>query len=111
MGGLGLWTVYTAGAYGVIGFAAGAWGEKIVGFARKAGFAIGATLFFDGVTAFLFGMQFNQPLGVTIVGQIPFTAMHLAGNLFFVFLVSPLVAKYLVEDASNAPVFFGAGLK
>ena len=103
-GRLGWWTVYTAGAYGVIGFIAGVWGKNLVGFTRTAGFTVAATLFFDATTAFLFGMQFNQPLAVTFAGQVPFTAMHLAGNLFFVLAVSPLVSRFLVQDYAPAAV-------
>jgi len=100
VGRVGYWTVYTALAYGIVGYAAGAW------FARKkevrgreyAEFALFATIFYDAVTALAFGMQFGQSLEATITGQIPFTAYHLLGNLILAYFVSPVLYKWVVAN-------------
>ncbi|MFA6048705.1 MAG: hypothetical protein WC792_02020 [Candidatus Micrarchaeia archaeon] len=103
MGKVGLWTAYAALAYGAIGFAAseyfsaaGAKGK----ISRKhyVGFAIIGTLFYDAVTAFLFGLQFNQPLAITFAGQLPFTAYHLLGNIAFAALLSPAIQAWVFEN-------------
>ncbi len=108
-GRLGLWTVYTAVTYGVVGWLAAVYLQRVSRVGRKhfVGFAIVGTLFYDAVTAFFFGLQFNQTLAQTLVGQIPFTLMHLAGSITLAALVSPLLYKYFVADenvfAFNAP--------
>ncbi len=89
---LGLWTLYTVGAYAVVGYAAGGFFAN-----RKPGrkdflaFSVAGTLFFDAVTALLFGWQFGQTLELTVLGQIPFTASHLLGNAAFALLASPAI--------------------
>ncbi len=99
---LGLWTLYTALAYAAVGFAAGWFFE-----ARKANrknfllFSVAGTLFFDVVTALLFGLQFHQPLALTIAGQIPFTLYHLAGNAAMALLLSPAVLWVLEKTPSE----------
>ena len=100
---LGLWTLYTAGAYAVIGFAAGRFFET-----RKSNrknflaFAVAGTLFFDVATALLFGWQFRQPLELTLLGQIPFTASHLLSNAAAALLLSPAIAWALDKTPSPA---------
>jgi hypothetical protein len=52
-------------------------------------------------------LQFNQTLAQTLVGQIPFTLMHLAGSVTLAALFTPLLYKHFVADenvfAFNAP--------
>ncbi|MFQ5406411.1 MAG: hypothetical protein ACE5DI_04620 [Candidatus Micrarchaeia archaeon] len=95
----GLWTIYTALAYGAIGAAATSFFKKPkTSRARYVGLALTGTLFYDAVTAYFFGLQFNQPLLVTIMGQIPFTFYHLIGNIALVGLFSPLVEKHVMNN-------------
>ncbi len=99
-GRLGWWTLYCAIFYGAIGYAAGKY------FANKTtrkmlhylGFGIIGTLFYDATTALAFGFQFGQPLGMTIIGQIPFTIYHLVGNMAFILVLTPAVNKLIVEN-------------
>jgi hypothetical protein len=69
-----------------------------VGRKHFVGFAVVGTLLYDLATALLFGFQFGQTLEATLLGQIPFTAYHLLGNVVFAAVFSPLVSKYVVEN-------------
>ncbi|MFH1056835.1 MAG: DUF6580 family putative transport protein [Candidatus Micrarchaeota archaeon] len=102
---IGLWTVYTGITYAAVGFAAGRFFEK-----RKADrknllvFSIAGTLAFDLVTALAFGWQFNQTLAATILGQVPFTAVHLLGNAAYALLASPAIL-WALEKTSVKQIF------
>ncbi len=105
-GTIGLWTVLTSFSYGIIGIASGCYFKN-----RKAtrgqfvGFALVATLFFDGVTGLLTGpLFFDQPFMAALVGQIPFTAMHLLGNVTFAAVLSPGIYNFLVRKRRTEPV-------
>ncbi|MFH1258011.1 MAG: hypothetical protein V1658_03670, partial [Candidatus Micrarchaeota archaeon] len=97
-GRLGMWTIYCAIAYGAIGFAAGKYfaNKKTHKMRYYLGFGVIGTIFYDAVTALLFGFQFGQPLAVTIAGQIPFTLYHLMGNMAMIAILSPLVTMAIV---------------
>ena len=108
-GRVGLWTLYTSLAYGLVGF--GAWfflhGRELK-IRHFIGYSVAGVLFFDLVTALLFGLQFGQTLQNTLVGQIPFTLNHLAGALFFSLTITPVAWGFLFKQeepvvlASNA---------
>ena len=85
-GTLGKWTMLTSASYGVVGYAS-AYYFKNREPSRKnfVYFAILGTLFFD------------QPILVALVGQIPFTILHLVGNVSFAFILSPVIYSYLVK--------------
>lgn len=97
VGKVGVWTLITAGAYGVLGL----WS---VSFFKKremkrmnyVKFAIIGTLFFDAVTGLTVGpLFFGQTLAGAFLGQIPFTVLHLIGNVTFAFVFSPLIYTYI----------------
>ena len=100
----GMWTVYTGITYGLLGVAASVFLGKISTVSRRhfVAFAFFGTLFYDAVTAFLFGLQFHQPLLMTAVAQVPFTLYHLAGNIVFAAVLSPLIQKHIIENESLA---------
>jgi uncharacterized membrane protein len=57
------------------------------------------TIVYDLATGLTIGpMLFGQTLNEAFVGQIPFTAMHLMGNGIFALTISPLLAKWVVEN-------------
>ncbi len=96
---LGVQTFFTLGAYGAVALAS-AWYFKT----REASswnfvrFAVMGTLFYDAVTGLTVGpLFFNQPFLQTFVGQIPFTLLHLAGNIAFAFILSPAIYKFLIR--------------
>ncbi len=99
-GKLGLWTIYTAVTYGVVGWLAAVYLQRVsrVGRRHFVGFAVFGTLFYDAVTAFFFGLEFHQTLAQTVVGQIPFTLTHLLGSVTLAALVSPLLYKHFVAN-------------
>jgi uncharacterized membrane protein len=98
-GTLGLQTFFTAGAYGIIALWSVSYFEKHE--ANKWGyvrFAIFGTLFFDAVTGLSVGpIFFHQSLINTFVGQVPFTALHLVGNVTLAFLLSPTIYYFMIK--------------
>lgn len=102
---LGWWSLYGAIAYAVVAFIAfGALSKTQKRLGTKTGapsrtqYALTATvgtLTFDLVTALLFGWQFHQTLTQTLIGQVPFTLYHLAGNLALGVVLSPVIFAFL----------------
>lgn len=97
VGKVGSWTLVTAFAYGILGV----WSMfffkkremKRINYVK---FAVIGTLFFDAVTGLTVGpLFFNQPFMSALVGQIPFTILHLIGNVTFAFIVSPILYTYI----------------
>ncbi|MEN9647720.1 MAG: hypothetical protein RLY57_524 [Candidatus Parcubacteria bacterium] len=93
-------TVVNATTYGIVGVAAASWFQRHE-FSRTntVGFAIVGTLFYDLITGviatpLLYPISFGQ----AAVGQIPFTLWHLAGNVAFVTLVSPLIHRCILAN-------------
>lgn len=89
--GIGSWTFVAALGYGLVG-AVGAWVlPKFKN--RKAGYlsyAIVGTIVYDLATGLTLGpIAFGQPFLGALVGQIPFTALHLLGNIAFALTISP----------------------
>jgi hypothetical protein len=105
-GTLGIQTLFTAGAYGVLGLWAARYFKKNKtsrwGFVR---FAIIGTLFFDILTGLTVGpLIFHQPFISAAIGQLPFTALHLIGNVSFAFFLSPIIYNYLIRKKQKQPV-------
>ena len=98
-GTIGWFTLYTALAYALVGFFAGLYFKRFkrVGAKHYAGFAVAGILFYDIVTAGLFGVEFGQDLVLTYFAQIPFTAFHLL-TVIPVVLLSPLIEKHFLEN-------------
>ena len=59
------------------------------------------TLFYDAVTGLTIGpLFFHQSFIVSLVGQIPFTVLHLLGNVSFAIVLSPMIERWLVKEDS-----------
>ncbi|HET8581437.1 MAG TPA: hypothetical protein VFL98_03140 [Candidatus Paceibacterota bacterium] len=104
-GTFGPWTAFTAGAYAILGLAAGLYFKHVHGRAvfQYLGFAIGGTILYDALTGLTVGPLFyGQPLMDALIGQIPFTLMHLASNIVLAAIVSPLVEKFIVANPKIA---------
>lgn len=116
-GTLGLWSLFTVGAYCLVAVSAGiffgekkkknyAKSKKTKGFFQKdifkyVSFAIVGTIVYDVITGFGVGMLvFNQTFMQTLFYQIPFTLMHLASNVILSALVSPALFKWIVSNES-----------
>lgn len=101
-GTFGFWSFITAPAYGILGFLAGWYLRKKSGRHHFVYFAIGGTLLYDAVTGLSIGpLFFGQTFFVALVGQIPFTLMHLLGNTAFALLLSPLIERSLLAKSQG----------
>lgn len=99
-GTLGVWSIMTAGTYALLGIAAGFYFKnkenKIKYYVR---FSVVGTLIYDAITGIGTGMLFfKQSFMLTLMGQIPFTLYHLAGNIAFAAIVSPLLYRWVLEN-------------
>lgn len=96
---LGMQTLFTAGAYGVVGLCSFYYFKQKEGTAMNyALFAIYATLFFDIITGLTTGpLFFHQSFLSALSGQIPFTILHLLGNITLALILSPAIHKMLYK--------------
>ena len=98
-GTLGVQTFFTAGAFGVLGL----WSARYFQNNKEdkwiyVRFAIVGTLFYDVFTGLTVGpIFFHQSLLGSLIGQIPFTALHLTGNIIFAFILSPVIYNFLIK--------------
>ncbi len=98
-GTLGVWSILTSLSYGVIGLASALFFQNREATGKNfAIFAVGSTLFFDAVTGLLTGpLFFDQLFSVALIGQIPFTLLHLVSNVAFAIILSPAIYKLLIK--------------
>ncbi|MEK9181540.1 MAG: hypothetical protein AAB786_00775 [Patescibacteria group bacterium] len=99
-GHFGIWSLITAGTYGVLGFGATFYfRNKNPGSLDYASFAILGTLFFDAVTGLSIGpLFFQQSFMEALMGQIPFTLWHLLGNVSFALILSPAIYNFVIKN-------------
>ena len=107
-GTLGIQTFFTTIAYGIVGLWSASYFKK-----HKANrwsyvrFAIMGTLFFDAFTGLTVGpIFFHQSFLGSLVGQIPFTALHLLGNTIFAFSLSPAIYNFLIRKKKKEKLSF-----
>lgn len=94
-GTVGPWTLLTASAYGVLGLGAAWYLKNRIQTRYFVYFAIAGTLFYDAATGLTVGpLFFNQPLMAALLGQIPFTLMHLLGNVSLALVWSPFLMRW-----------------
>ncbi|MEK7085284.1 MAG: hypothetical protein AAB904_02020 [Patescibacteria group bacterium] len=97
---VGQWTLITGLAYGLVGIGSWAffrnrestrWNYLI--------YAVIGTLAYDALTGLTIGpLFFGQSLAEAFFGQIPFTAMHLAGNIAFSLTISPAIYRWVISN-------------
>lgn len=99
---LGLWSGITALSYGLLGVFSVIFFQKFKANRKNyVYFAILGTIFYDITTGLVIGpVFFGQSFSVALVGQIPFTILHLLGNISFAFFLSPLVERALIKMES-----------
>jgi len=99
-GKVGMWTWITALAYGLLGlWAAFYFKNRSNRPGTYIGFAIMGTLAFDIVTGLSIGpLFFGQSFMSALIGQIPFTAWHLVGNVAFAAVLSPALYRYVLHN-------------
>jgi len=99
--GIGIWTLITALAYGTLGLGAQYYFKNRSGWKSYASYAIIATIFYDAITGLTIGpLFFHQSFVVSLVGQIPFTFLHLLGNVSFAIILSPVIERWLVKGVA-----------
>ncbi len=100
--GIGMWTWVTAGAYGFLGVGAYFFFKNRESKAKNyLVFGIIGTILYDAVTGLSIGpLFFGQTFMSALMGQIPFTLYHLAGNIAFSLIVSPLIYKLVIQNPS-----------
>lgn len=97
--GIGIWTIVTALAYGILGLGAQYYFKNRSGWKNYAFYAVIATIFYDIVTGLTIGpLFFHQSFMVSLVGQIPFTFLHLIGNVSFAIVLSPVIEKWILSE-------------
>jgi energy-coupling factor transport system substrate-specific component len=97
--GIGIWTLITGIAYGALGLGAFYFFKNRSGWKNYALYAFTATIFYDVITGLTIGpLFFNQSFMVSLVGQIPFTVLHLLGNVSFAIVLSPAIEKWLIKE-------------
>ena len=100
---LGIWTLCVGLTYALIGLWAGVYFKTRKNTIRNyALFAVMSTLVFDAVTGLGIGpLFFHQSFMVAFIGQIPFTAAHLLGNVGFAILISPALYTLASKEPST----------
>ncbi|MFA6064972.1 MAG: hypothetical protein WCW44_00955 [archaeon] len=103
-GKVGVWTIVTAGTYALLGFFFSNFYFKVnakkIGLLKYLKAGILGVLIFDFITgpimsSWMFGMTFTD----AVLGQIPFTIMHLVTVSAYIVVLVPLLDKHLVENA------------
>ena len=104
-GKVGMWTFITASAYGLLGiWASFYFKNKNNNSWNYVKFTVMGTLAFDIVTGLSVGpLFFNQPFVEALIGQVPFTTLHLIGNVSFAFFLSPFIYKYIIQKKETRP--------
>ncbi|MBN2251668.1 MAG: hypothetical protein JW724_06315 [Candidatus Altiarchaeota archaeon] len=97
---LGVWTLVTAVMYGLVGAAAGWWlSKRKSSIGNYVGFAVVATLLYDFITGpVMSSVIWNMTFLEALIGQIPFTLRHLAGNVVLAATVSPALYAWVVNN-------------
>jgi len=98
--GIGSWTVATAFMYGALGMAAHLYFSKAKPTTKNfLIFGVAGTLVYDIMTGLTVGpLMFGQPMMAAIIGQIPFTILHLSGTVIFTLALSPLLYRWVVKN-------------
>ena len=102
VGKVGIWTLITGIAYGLLGVGA-YWffrnrQSKIINYVT---YSIIGTIVYDAITGLSIGpLFFHQSFMQSLIGQIPFTAMHLAGNIALAIIISPVLYRWVVTNES-----------
>lgn len=109
VGKVGVWTLITGVAYGLVGLGAALYFQNKKNTAwNYAKYAIISTILFDAVTGLSIGpIFFGQSFMPAAIGQIPFTALHLLGNVSFALVLSPALYAFVIENKKlESPRFF-----
>ena len=100
VGKVGIWTWITGATYGLLGVGAYFFFRHKNGSALNfLKYAVLGTILYDAATGLTIGpMFFGQTLRDAFFGQIPFTALHLLGNMVLSVTISPILYKWVVSN-------------
>ena len=111
---LGIWTLITALTYAGLGllFTQFFFKEKKISIFKYLKGGIIGVLIFDFITGviampFMFGMSFE----LALIGQVPFTLMHLLTVGIFIIVITPLYDKHVIKNISLEDLAFFNKLK
>lgn len=97
--GFGIWTLITALAYGFVGLGTQYYFKNRSGWKSYASYAVIATIIYDAVTGLTIGpLFFHQSFIVSLTGQIPFTILHLLGNVSFAIVLTPSIERWFAKS-------------
>lgn len=111
---VGVWTAGTALVYGSIGLLFYKYfrKKKIVSLKTYAGSSIIGVLIFDFLTGpVMSSFMFGIPFSVAFIGQIPFTAFHLASATTFTILLAPVLDPQIAKDVNAKTTEFSNRLR
>lgn len=95
--GIGVWTIITGISYGFLGLGSWYFFRNRFGWKNYAVYAFIGTILYDGLTGLTIGpIFFHQSFMSSLIGQIPFTILHLVGNISFAIVLSSLIEKVFV---------------
>lgn len=97
---IGIWTFVTAIMYALVGIAGGFYLKNKENKIRYYFiFAVIATLVYDFITGpIMSSLIFHMSFAQATIGQIPFTIMHLLGNIIGAVVISPLLYKWVINN-------------
>lgn len=103
----GIWTLIVGVVYGSLGVFSYFYFRKYQSNRKNyVFFAILGTLYFDIITGVVMGpVFFGQNFMSALIGQIPFTFLHLVGNIAFAFSFSPIIEKILNKNYQQQKSF------
>lgn len=97
--GFGVWTLIAGLAYGLVGIGASLYFKNRTGWKNYVKYAFVATIAFDALTGLTMGpIFFGQPFIAALIGQIPFTAIHLLSNVSFAIVLSPMIERWVMKE-------------
>jgi uncharacterized membrane protein len=99
--GFGVWTLISGVAYGLVGIGASMYFANRTGWKNYAKYAFVATIAFDAATGLTMGpIFFGQPFVSAVIGQIPFTVIHLLSNVSFAIVLSPVIERWVMKESN-----------
>lgn len=100
VGNIGQWTAITALAYGLVGV--GAWyflRNRTPGALTWTTYGVIGTLAYDALTGLTVGpLMFGQSFREAVIGQIPFTLMHIASTVTLSLTLSPAIHRWVTTN-------------
>ena len=97
--GWGSWTAVTSVSYGLLGVGAHLFFKN-----REASvknfllFGVPGTVLYDAVTMLIGPVFTGQSFSVALIGQIPFTLMHVLGTIVFSVLLAPALYRWVIQN-------------